>query len=515
MWTEQTLRELIEARLEGRKLIVVGQCESDQQLLERGPSGIGSVLAAVLRSTKGVWVAQGPREANGAAVDQPVRFPMPREKRGYKLHHVCLTPEEQADLENRFVSNGLWPLCHKTFARPVFEAQHFAAFCRVNERFASTVLEEAGAQPATVLIVDYRYALLPRMLRDSRANLVIAHFWEIPWPNADLFDVFPWKEELLEGLLGSDLLGFQVRGYCRNFLDTLEQNLECVVDRGQLEVTRKGRTTVVRPFPNGVDFDWYDRRARSAGMQRERSRWRDRLRCENLRLGIGIDRIDPTKGIPERLRAIDRFLESHPEACEAFAFVQIGVPSLINVRAFRDLETEIDVLVDSINGKWCTSSWMPIVYRKQRCSALEQVALHQLADFCMVSALEDGMNLSAKEFVASRSDEDGVLVLSRFTGAARELAEALLVNPFATQELVEAIHAALTMSAEERSHRMRRLRESVAENNVYRWAGKILSILTRLDAPEIDHSPRTDDESPPAPPAPRSRAGRLLSLAVP
>ncbi len=266
----------------------------------------------------------------------------------------------------------------------------------------------------------------------------------------------------------------------------MDRNLESRTDRDTSEVQRGGHTTRVRPFPISIDFERQSAAAASPEVEREVVRWRHRLKLDGKVLGLGIERVDYTKGIPERLRAIDRLLETRPEYRGRLVFAQVGVPSRGHIRAYQQLDDEIDALVERINWKWGTGAWRPIVYEKRHFNQVEMMALHRLADFCVVSSLHDGMNLVAKEFVASRVDEDGVLVLSRFTGAARELTDAVQVNPFAVEELSDAMHEALTMPREERARRMRRMREVVAENNVYRWAGKIVSTLLRID-PDENH----------------------------
>jgi trehalose 6-phosphate synthase len=335
------------------------------------------------------------------------------------------------------------------------------------------------------------------MLKHRRNHLILAQFWHIPWPNSEVFRTFPWKEELLDGLLHNDLLGFHLRYHCLNFLHTVERTLEAKVDYDRYEVTRGGKTTVVRPFPIGIDFDRHVALATSHTVEEETARWREQLnlgdrpaglqcsrpaglQCSML-LGIGIDRLDYTKGIPERLRALDRLLEKYPGYRERVVFVQIGVPSRVHIRDYQALDDEVDALVESINWRWSTDSWRPIVFLKEQHSQVQMMALHRLADFCVVSSLDDGMNLVAKEFVASRTDEDGMLVLSRFTGVARELTSAVLVNPFDVEETAEGIRQALEMPLEERRKRMQRMRTAVADSNIYRWAGKILSALFRLE----------------------------------
>jgi trehalose 6-phosphate synthase len=359
----------------------------------------------------------------------------------------------------------------------------------VNELFAEAVLEEAGDQPAFVFVQDYHFGLLPRILKERNAgNLIVAHFWHIPWPNPEAFQTFPWKEELLDSLLGNDLLGFHLRYHCKNFLDCVERTFEAKVDYERFEVTRGGKVTVVRPFPISIDFEDHDIMAQSDEVENEIGRWTIQLGANGAALGIGIDRIDYTKGIPERLRALDRLLELYPSWREHLVFVQVGVPSRTLIKAYQQLDAEIDGLVQEINWRWSTDSWKPIIYLKQQYSPVQMMALHRKARFCMVNSLDDGMNLVAKEFVASRFDEDGVLILSQFTGAARELTDAVLVNPFSIDETAEAMRCALEMPEEERRKRMQRLRAVVAENNIYRWAGKYLSTLLKFEFPDAEAS---------------------------
>lgn len=389
--------------------------------------------------------------------------------------------ERLRDLKLIVVSNrGLWPLCHSVFRQPFFDSKDWQTYRRVNEVFAQAVLEEAEASSAIVFVQDYHFCLLPRLLKDKNPNLIVAQFWHIPWPNREVFRIFPWKEELLDGLLGNDLLGFHLRYHCQNFLDTVDRTIKAKVDQERYEITRGGRVTAVRPFPISIDFEEHIAASASKAVEDEMDRWRRVLGLEAKFLGLGIDRIDYTKGIPQRLRTLDRLLERRPVYRKQMLFLQVGAPSRQRIREYKRLGGEIQRLVDEINRKWGIGSWHPIVLLKQHQSRLQMMALHRLADYCMVTSLHDGMNLVAKEFVASRMDEQGVLVLSEFTGVARELTDALLVNPFDQDQCVAAICKALEMPVEEKRRRMRQMRAVVAENNVYRWAAKIISALLQV-----------------------------------
>jgi trehalose-6-phosphate synthase len=376
-------------------------------------------------------------------------------------------------------------LCHVTFTRPTFDDRQWDSYREVNALFADAVIEEAGDRPALVFIQDYHFGLLPRMLKERNPGLIVAQFWHIPWPNREIMRAFPWQQELLDGLLGNDLLGFQLRYQCQNFLDTVDRALEARVDPESFTVTRGGRPTLVRPFPISIDVEAHEALANGPEVDEAMSRWKRELAWrEGMLLGVGIERLDYTKGIPDRFLALDRLFERHPEYRERLSFVQIAVPSRLHVRAYQQLDEEVDRIVERVNWRWGTDTWAPIIYRKEHFGPVDMIALHRLAHFGVVCSLHDGMNLVAKEFVASRTDEDGALVLSLFTGSARELTDALLVNPFAIDQIADAMRCALEMPPEERQRRMRRMRAAVASNNVYRWAGKILSALLRIEIPE-------------------------------
>jgi alpha,alpha-trehalose-phosphate synthase [UDP-forming] len=495
MWTKDALHELIDNKLRDHRFIVVANREPyvhryAGNRIECIPpvSGMVSALDPILRACGGVWVGHGSGSADRKTVDAHDHVAVPPENPSYTLRRVWLTKEEEDGYYNGLANGGLWPLCHMVFTRPVFDPRHWPIYREVNERFAEAVLEEADDNPAFVFIQDFHFALLPRILKENNPNLIVAHFWHIPWPNPEVFQAFPWKEELLDGLLGNDLLGFQLRYHCQNFLDTVDRIVEAKVDYEKFELTRGGKATLVRPFPISIDFDGHEAMAGSEKVEQEMDRWRQQLMLGDQKLGIGIDRIDYTKGLVERFRALDLFLEKHPDHRERIVFVQIGVPSRMHVQQYKLLDDEIAHLVEEINWKWSSDSWRPIIYLKQQHSPPQMMALHRLADFCIVSSLDDGMNLVAKEFVASRSDGDGLLILSRFTGAARELTSALLVNPFGVDEIADGIYQALEMSEEERRKRMQKMREVVAENNVFRWAGKLLSALLKFEFPENSRS---------------------------
>jgi len=491
VWTRDVLTEFVRTKLEGYRFIVVSNREPFQHRhAETGiecvqpASGMASALDPVMRACGGLWIAHGSGDADRQMVDRFDRVQVPPEAPGYTLRRIWLSPDEEEGYYSGLSNQGLWPLCHVAFTRPIFDPDHWEIYRKVNQRFADAVLEEAGDDPTFVFIQDYHFALLPRILRNARSNLVIAQFWHIPWPNREVFRSFPWQAEMLDGLLGNDLLGFHLQHHCQNFLETIDCSLEARVDQAGSEIFRGGHSTVVRPFPIGIDFDEHVDIAESDAVAGHMRHWRKELALGGKLLGIGIDRLDYTKGIPERLRFLDRFLECNPSYRGKLVFAQIAVPSRSDLPAYRQIESEVDCLTAQINRKWGTAFWRPVILLKRHFTQPEMIALHRLANFCVVSSLHDGMNLVAKEFVASRVDEDGVLILSQFAGAAREFKDALQINPFSIEEGADAYRAALQMHPDERRRRMRKMREAAEQNNVYRWAGKFLSELGKIEFPE-------------------------------
>jgi alpha,alpha-trehalose-phosphate synthase [UDP-forming] len=491
MWTRETLQNLIQDKMRDYKFIVVANREpfihkyvGERIEVLRPASGMATAIDPIMDASGGTWIAQGSGDADREVVDEQSRIRVPPDQPTYTLRRVFLTKEQERGFYYGAANEALWPLCHVTFTPPVFRPSDWDHYREVNRLYAEAVLEEAGNDPSFVFIQDYHFCLLPKMLKDQNANLIVAQFWHIPWPNREVFQVFPWQEELLEGMLGNDLLGFHIRHHCQNFLDTVDRALEARVDTERFSITRHGRTTEVREFPISIDFAEHATRAQSPEVDGAMVRWRRRLGPGVEMIGVGIERLDYTKGIPQRLMAVDSLLEHHPEMRQRFVFVQIGAPSRSHISEYQKLEDEVESLVEQINFKWKSRDWQPILFVKEHHGPLSMMALHRLANFFVVSSLHDGMNLVAKEFVASRADHDGVLILSKFTGASRELDAALQVNPYAIHEAMEAMHQALTMPPEERHRRMLRMREHVERHNVYRWGGKVLSELLKFDFPE-------------------------------
>ena len=486
-WTKAKLHQFVKDQFHGVKLIAVSNREPYIHVREDGllscrtpASGLTTAIDPILQASGGVWVAHGSGNGDREVVDARDHVRVPPDAPSYTLRRVWLPEQIEQEYYYGLANEGLWPLCHAAFHRPHFSLRNWMSYKHANELFANAILEEANGASALVFIQDYHLALLPRMLKRHNPNLVIAQFWHIPWPNRETFRAFPWKDELLDGMLGNDLLGFHLQYHCSNFLETIERSIEARVDHERGEVSKGEHKTVVRPFPISIDYDDHVKIASGPKIAAATAKWVQALGQPPEILGIGIDRIDYTKGIPDRLDAIDRLLEEHPEYIGRFVFLQVGVPSRTAITDYECLNRLLMQQVEALNRKWGHPSWKPVVLVRRHIDQSSLVALHLMADFCLISSLHDGMNLVAKEFVASRIDGDGVLILSAFTGAARELTEALIVNPFAVDEMAAAIHEAIIMPAIVRRRRMNKMRAVVASNNVYRWAGSILQTLSEI-----------------------------------
>jgi alpha,alpha-trehalose-phosphate synthase [UDP-forming] len=497
MWTAEKLAVQVQTRLNGGRLFVVSNREpySHQRNGKSvevvvPPSGLVTALEPVLVACDGTWIAHGSGNADAETVDSHDRLRVPPNDPRYTLRRVWLSKEQEEGYYYGFANEGLWPLCHIAHTRPLFRAQDWQHYEDVNRKFTEAVLEEIkGVSKPVVLVQDYHFALLPRMIKEKRPDARVAIFWHIPWPNQEAFAICPWQRQLIDGLLGADLIGFHIQSHCNNFLQTVDRAVESRVDWEHFSVLRQNHRTIVHPFPISVQLT--NTEATESDNHRvnylERSTLMHSLGGEAAFLGVGVDRVDYTKGIPERFRAIERFLEKYPKYQGQFTFVQIGAPSRTHIKRYHDLLAEVEAEAERINWRFQTGKWKPIHFLKRQHSHEEIERYYNAADLCLVTSLHDGMNLVAKEFVAARRDERGVLVLSQFTGAARELRDALLVNPYDVDQTAEAIRAALEMEPEEKQARMHRMRRVVKEQNIYRWAGSLITELCELRLEGSDH----------------------------
>jgi len=488
-WTPQRLKQTLNRHLHGEKVVILANREP--YIHERAKNGGGitvlhpasglvTALEPVMRACSGTWIAHGSGTADRETVDGRSRVRVPPGEESYLIRRVWLSPEEEKGYYYGFANEGLWPLCHIAHTRPIFQSEDWKHYKAVNHRFADTLCEEVDSEDPIVLVQDYHFALAPRLIRERLPRATVIMFWHIPWANSQRFGICPWRKDLLEGMLGASILGFHTQFDCNSFIDSVDRFLEARIDREQSAVVQHGRNTLVRPYP--ISLDWPTQWVKTAppvdecraATFRELGLERDAL------LGVGVDRLDYTKGVEERLLAVERLLERFPSFRGRFTFVQLAAPSRTIIDRYRQLNESVEQMAARINGRFGQGDYRPVVLLRSHHEPPTVFRYYRAADLCYVSSLHDGMNLVAKEFVAAREDEGGVLVLSQFTGAARELTEALIVNPYDVDEASSALVTALNMSMDEKRDRMRSMRAFVSEFNVYRWAGRMLVDAARL-----------------------------------
>lgn len=507
-WTPLRLRHTLTRHLRGERVIVLANRQpflhhraSDGSIQVLHPaSGLVTALEPVMRVCSGVWVAHGNGSADREVVDGHDRIWVPPGDPGYQIRRVWLTPEEEQGYYYSFANEGLWPLCHLVHVRPEFRAADWEKYRSVNAKFAEAALKEADSDSPIILVQDYHFALVPRMLRQRLPQATILAFWHVPWPSAQRFGICPWRSELLDGLLGSSILGFHTQLDCNNFVETVDRYIEARIDREELGVERQGQATRVRAYPISVEWPMRGLETAPTAAECRKSVLAELgLRPDHL-LGVGVDRLDYTKGIEERFKAVEALLERFPQFQGRFTFVQIGAPSRTAIEQYRLLGERIEAMAERVNQRFGRTGYRPIVLKRSHHEPPEVLRYLRAADVCYVSSLSDGMNLVAKEFVVARGDERGVLVLSQFAGASKELTAALIVNPYDLTQASSALAAALSMPADEQGERMRAMRTIVSEFNVYRWAGRMLvdAAQTRargrlsglLEAPNLEASGR-------------------------
>jgi len=487
-WTPQRLKNALNRYLHGEKVIIVANREpyihsraKDGSIEVLHPaSGLVTALEPVMRACSGVWIAHGSGSADRETVDKHDRVPVPPGDESYLLRRVWLTPEEEKGYYYGFTNEGLWPLCHLAHARPIFRGEDWRHYQEVNAKFADAVCAEVDADDPIVLVQDYHFALAPEFIRERLPRATVIMFWHIPWPNSESFGICPWRNDLLEGMLGSSILGFHTQVHCNNFVDSVDRFLEARIDREQNAVVRLGRTTLVRPYP--ISLEWPSHWTKSAPPVAEcrESVLKELGLGSNALIGVGVDRLDYTKGVEERLLAVERLLERFPAVRGRFTFVQLAAPSRTIIEQYRQLNERVERVAARVNERFGKDGYRPIVLLRSHHEPPTVFRYYRAADLCYVSSLHDGMNLVAKEYIAARDDERGALVLSQFTGAARELTEALIVNPYDLDEASAALATALNMSPEEQRDRMRSMRGFLSDFNVYRWAGKMIVDAARL-----------------------------------
>jgi trehalose 6-phosphate synthase len=486
LWTAERLKEFVKVKFGDRPLFAVSNREPYMHF-KKGKeiecivpaSGLVTAIEPVLRACGGTWIAQGSGTADRETVDRHDKLRVPPEEPQYVLRRVWVTKEEENGFYHGFANEGLWPLCHIAHTRPIFRAGDWAQYEAVNKKFAEAVLEELeGSKEPCVLIQDYHFALLPRLIKSKRPDARVAIFWHIPWPNPESFGICPWQKEILGGMLGADIIGFHTQFHCNNFMETVDRILESRIDYEHLTVHQANHTTWVKSFPISINFAGTS--SSKAANDESRESLLAKYGIQARFMGVGVDRLDYTKGILERFRGIENFLESNPSYIGKFTFVELGAPSRTAIPRYAEFVAEIENEALRINERFKAKNWQPILLLKKHHSHKEIQPFYKAADLCLVTSLHDGMNLVAKEFVSSRDDEAGVLILSKFTGASRELSDSLIINPYDAVETAEAIKTALMMTAEEQGERMRSMREIVKERNIYKWASDLVGELARI-----------------------------------
>ncbi len=486
-WSPDTLRKILADDLPETQVIVVSNREpyihntrDDGIELLVPASGLVSALEPITRACAGTWIAYGGGTADRLTVDENDRVEVPPGNPSYTLRRVWLTEEEYQAYYLGFANEGLWPLCHIAFTRPIFRASDWQVYEAVNRKFADTVVAEARNERPIVLVQDYHFALLPRMIRERLPEAIIITFWHIPWPNSEVYSICPWRERILEGLLGSSIIGFHTQFHANNFTESVDRILESRIERADAAISHGGQTTLVHAYP--ISIEWpAELLARLPAVEECRARVRERFGLPaNVKLCVGVERLDYTKGIPDRFQALDELFTRYPEWVGKVVFLQVAAPSRGTLPAYRQLHDECLRHAEELNQRYGGENYSPVLMLAEHHSQEQVYEIYRAADICMVTSLHDGMNLVAKEFVAARDDEQGVLLLSTFAGASRELLEALIVNPFDATMMSEALLQALTMAPDEQRERMRPMREMVRDNNVYRWAGSMLLDAARL-----------------------------------
>ncbi|MDE2075834.1 MAG: trehalose-6-phosphate synthase [Burkholderiales bacterium] len=482
-WDPERLRALLRSQLRGDELIVVSNREpyihektDDGIVVTRPASGLVTAVEPVMRACSGTWIAHGSGSGDRASVDAHDRVRVPPGQEEYTLRRVWLSEEEEQGYYYGFANEGLWPLCHVAHVRPVFRESDWQHYKAVNQRFADAVVAEARSEDPVVLVQDYHFALLPAMIRERLPRATIITFWHIPWPNPESFGICPWRQEILTGMLGSTILGFHTRFHCKNFIETVDRYLEARIEHEHSTITYRDIDTFVESYP--ISISWPSEKTTSTwdSIAHCRAAVFERLGLKpNQKLAVGVDRFDYTKGILERLHAVERLLEKHPEWIGVFSFVQVAAPSRSSLEEYQAFQARVHSVTDRINQRFGREGYQPVHLLAKHHDEQAINELYRAADVCVVTSLHDGMNLVCKEFIAARNDERGVLILSRFAGAARELNEALVVNPYHVEETADALHRALTMPEAEQRERMASLRMTVREFNVYRWAGRMLT----------------------------------------
>ena len=487
IWTPERLNEEMKQLLQDKMMIVVSNREpymhvrAGKEIKCIVPaSGMVTTMEPILKACGGLWIASGSGDADRDTVDKNDKVQVPPHEANYTLRRVWLTKEQEDHYYYGFSNEGLWPLCHIAHTRPVFRKEDWDHYRGVNALYAKAVLEEIkNKEEPFILVQDYHFALLPQLIKEQRPDAKVAIFWHIPWPNPESFGICPWQKELLTGMLGADLIGFHTQYHCNNFLETVNNSLESRVLWENFSVKIGNKFTLVKPFPISIAFTLKDFERNDSSLTSAS----ELLKLHGITakyMGVGVDRIDYTKGLTEKFLAIENFLEKYPVYQGKFTFVQIGAPCRSLLKTYSDTIAAVEHEANRINWKFKSKNWQPILLLKRHHSHEEIMPFYKAANFCMVTSLHDGMNLVAKEFIVSRNDNDGVLILSRFAGASQELHGAMIINPYDIEKSADAIKAALEMPPEVQTQKMKQMRRMIMSHNVYSWASAILRTMASI-----------------------------------
>lgn len=484
-WTEDRLKEFAKSYLKDQKIFLLFNHEPYTH--KKGKNGIhcftqaGGVITAlepVMEACGGMWIAHGSGDADKETADKDDKIQVPPDNPKYTLKRVWLTDKEVKGFNKGYSAEGLYPLCLNTHTRPIFREEDWIEYKCVNGKFAKVLLAEIkNVQRPIIIINEYHFAFLPKIIKASRPDARIGIFWHTPWPSAEAFSICPQRKQILEGMLGADVIGFHTQQYCNNFIDTIGKNVEALVNFDKFSITKDEHTSYIRAFPVGVALN------NGHDDNKDLSRGRkilEKLEIKTKYLGLGVDRLDYVKGIPERFRGVEYFLDAHPEYKGQFTFLQIASPCRSEIKKYLEYREVILKEAERINEKIGTKDWKPIVLEMVQYSYQDLAVLYKLADVCVITSLHDGMNLVSKEYVAERKDELGVLVLSQFTGAAHDLKGAIIINPYSIKEIGDAIYTGITMPALEQNRRMKVMRNSVKSYNIYRWAAELLRAIADI-----------------------------------
>ncbi|MEK7574939.1 MAG: trehalose-6-phosphate synthase [Patescibacteria group bacterium] len=483
-WTAERLREFTKAHLKERKIFLAFNREpythqrvKNEIKISSPAGGASTALEPIMEACGGLWFAHGSGNADKEFVDEHDKIEVPQEHPKYTLKRLWFTDDEVAGFHKGFCTEGLWPLCHIAHVRPIFRKSDWLMYRKVNGKYAKAILEEIkDVENPIILINDYHITLLPRMIKDARPDARIGLFLHIPWPSAESFSICPWRKEILDGMLGADVIGFNTQQFCNNLIDTVGKEIESLVDLERFAIKRNDHVSYIRCFPVSISFTNSQEVAKSAPNRKTL----DRLSIKTPYLGLGVDRLDYIKGIPERFRGIEIFLDAHPEYREKFTFLQISSPHRQDIKMYQEYRDVVVKEAERINKKFSRNDWKPIVLELLQYSHEELSHLYKLAHVCVITSLHDSMNLVAKEYAAARNDEQGALVLSQFAGSSRDLRGAIVVNPYNAEEVAEAIFQGLAMSPTEQRRRMKKMRDTIKNYNIYRWAAEFIKSIIEL-----------------------------------